>query len=290
MNIEKIKEKIDGVASAFHDWPVFQERARIAAQELGPECIDFMPGQFHGSATPPPELKSEFPGYGDWMSARQFAIFEILYHFGEASLPLLRQVGFGQYDWTQANAIRILCRLGVNGFQREQISEEVAEAFPTWREETIYNSIHALSHLAKYSPSLLAQLDTFVKHLATYDSVDALDILGPLAKYNSEYVREHEKMLREIMDEHGMGIRDPLLDGQVVEERGENGEVIMTAKSGPEHPSIPDYHAIRAALILLGLFPDDQETLKKVEWWQQNHPDKNVRKALAECLPGKQGR
>jgi hypothetical protein len=48
------------------------------------------------------------------------AAFEILYNLGEAALPLLRKIAFGEYDWTQGNAIEILRRWAAEGVDREQ--------------------------------------------------------------------------------------------------------------------------------------------------------------------------
>ena len=67
------------------------------------------------------------------MSARQFAIFEMFYFFGPASLPVLQRVAYGPYDWTQGNAIEILCRLAADGIDRKRVVDELVARMPGMR-------------------------------------------------------------------------------------------------------------------------------------------------------------
>lgn len=80
------------------------------------------------------------------MSARQFAIFEIFYHIGASALPALRRVAFGQYDWTQGNAIEVLCRLAADGVDRTAIVEELIVNLPDIRDEAIQYALAPLLH------------------------------------------------------------------------------------------------------------------------------------------------
>jgi hypothetical protein len=83
--VNNAKEKIRWVAAALHEPETFKKRSQIAAADLGMNSIETLAHLFHGEPTPPVELANEFSGLGDWIAARQFAIFEIFYHFGEVS-------------------------------------------------------------------------------------------------------------------------------------------------------------------------------------------------------------
>lgn len=147
------------VAASIRDEAEFPKRASVAAQRLGPTAILELMYLFHSESTPPAELADRFPGLGDWMAARQFAIFEILYVLGEPSLPALREVAFGEYDWTQGNAIEILCRLAADGMQREAIIEELKRELPHLREEALLYAFGPLLWRAKTNASLLEVID-----------------------------------------------------------------------------------------------------------------------------------
>lgn len=126
----------------------FSRRARVVANEFGPTAIEQLSQEFHAKQDPPPDLAHLFPGLGQWMAARQFAIFEILYHIGPSSLPLLRQAAYGEYDWTQGNAIEVLCRFAAEGIERDQIISELREAIPGLRYEAL---VYAIRPLRTYS-------------------------------------------------------------------------------------------------------------------------------------------
>ena len=167
-------EKIRWVARVFHKPEVFKKRARTAAEQLGPETIDTLAELFHSEHTPPDELADQFPGLGQWIAARQFAIFEMFYHFGNAALPVLRQVAFGKYDWTQGNAIEILCRLAAKGIDRETIIADVRREFPRLRYEAQLYAIGPLLEEAAVNPHLAMVLQQFEVLQEYRDTVEEL--------------------------------------------------------------------------------------------------------------------
>ena len=122
--------KIRWVAESMYELDEFRQRAKIAAGELGPESIDQLSKMFHSEHSPPEELAEKFSGFGFWIAARQFAIFEMYYHFGVDAIPILRRVAYGEYDWTQGNAIEVLCRLAADGINRDEIMDELKQEFP----------------------------------------------------------------------------------------------------------------------------------------------------------------
>lgn len=147
-------DRVRWVAAAVGDPKAFQDRARLAATELGIGSIETLATLFHSEHTPPTEaLKAQFPGLGQWMSARQFAIFEMFYFFGPASLPVLQRVAYGPYDWTQGNAIEILCRLAADGINRKRVVDELVARMPGMREEAL---LYAAGPLLEHSRNMPA--------------------------------------------------------------------------------------------------------------------------------------
>ncbi|MCH8239413.1 MAG: hypothetical protein IIB62_05035 [Proteobacteria bacterium] len=137
ISAELCVEKIRWVASSVHDADGFRSRASAAADDLGPDAIETLATLFHSEHSPPDNLADQFPGLGDWIAARQFAIFEMFYYLREAALPVLRRVAFGEYDWTQGNAIEVLCRLASESVERDQIIAEVRREIPKMRYEAL---------------------------------------------------------------------------------------------------------------------------------------------------------
>lgn len=154
------------VASALaQDESRFRERAASAATQLGPDSIATLMKLTHTECTPPEALAEQFQRLGGWLAARQFAIFEILFHFREAALPTLRRIAFGQYDWTQGNAIEVLCRLASEDVDRNVIMDELKREFPQLRLEAQLYAVGPLLAQAQNNPALadaLRELDEVV--------------------------------------------------------------------------------------------------------------------------------
>jgi hypothetical protein len=153
---QQCEEKTRWVAAAFHEPEEFMRRARTAASDLGPGSIETLARLLHSEHSPPAEIADQFPGLGDWIAARQFAIFEMFYYFREAALPVLRRVAFGEYDWTQSNAIEVLCRFAAEGIDRECILADLKSEMPGMRYEALLYAAGPLLHQAKENPQLAA--------------------------------------------------------------------------------------------------------------------------------------
>jgi hypothetical protein len=132
----QLNDRVRWVASKFaSDLSELRARAKTVAAELNPASIDQLASLFHSEHSPPPDIAGSFPALGQWIAARQFAIFEIFYFLGRPSIPTLKRVAFGKYDWTQGNAIEILCRLAADDLDREDIVYELIVHLPSIREE-----------------------------------------------------------------------------------------------------------------------------------------------------------
>ena len=152
-----LEEAVASVAVRIDDVQEFRAQAAAVAQALGPAVIGELCTRFHSPPpTEPPGFGPEQRGLGGWLSAWQFAIFELFFEFGSAALPMLRQVAFGEYDWTQGNAIEVLVRLAARGIEREQIIAELRQEFPRLRVEAQLYSVGPLLDYAARDSAVAA--------------------------------------------------------------------------------------------------------------------------------------
>jgi hypothetical protein len=170
----------------------FRKLAERAADELGADAIDSLVSRLHAEATPPDELAKQFPGLGEWMAARQCAIFEILELMGEPALPVLRRIAHGEYDWTQANAIEVLCRLAARGIETERIGDEIATLLPTLRDEAIDYAMPPLIARAKHD----ARLREFLLRHASFDEPVRVGAAGQLDVFGLAAGRRVQRTVR----------------------------------------------------------------------------------------------
>ncbi len=273
-----VGEKIAWVAAAITTPETFHMRARVATEELGAQCIPLLPSFFHKPPSSPEEAGDQFQGLGQWMAVCQAAIFEMLNYFREAALPLLRQVAFGEYDWTQARAIEVLCKFASEGIEREQIDRELAEVLPQLRYETVMSANNVLAQLTVVAPRLMVAFHTLIHEYMQEDPVDALDLIEALASADPPSASVYEAFLRRLMHGEMLAGRHPILDGQIIEQQPDGSEIVHGT------PLPDDFHAIRAALVLLRLLPDDEMIVAEVHRWATSHPDEQVREELRQQL------
>lgn len=151
---ELCNRRVRWVAEGFFgDLSLLRSRAREVARELGTPSIDTLAMLFHSEYKPPPEL-SHYDRLGQWLTARQFAISEVFYNLGDSALPILRRTVFGEYDWTQGNAVEILVRLAADGIQTEEILAILTTALPSMREEAHFYALAPLLQQGRKNPSL----------------------------------------------------------------------------------------------------------------------------------------
>ena len=151
----QLNDHVRWVASGLAiDWSEFRSRAKTVATALPPTSIDHLASLFHLEHSPPPELEKAFPALGQWITARLFAIFEVFYCLGEPSIPTLKRIAFGDYDWTQGNAIEILCRLAADDVNRDDIVEALIVNLPSIREEAHCYALGSLLSQAEANHAL----------------------------------------------------------------------------------------------------------------------------------------
>src|SRR5262249_32951819 len=117
---DELDREIEAVAICIDDPAAFCERAQRVAAQFGADLPVRLKARFHKATDAPPGFEPQVRGLAGWLSAWQFAIFEVLYYVREPALPLVRDIAFGDYDWIQGNAIELLCRWAAEGVEKER--------------------------------------------------------------------------------------------------------------------------------------------------------------------------
>ncbi|QDU02070.1 hypothetical protein V6x_17580 [Gimesia chilikensis] len=144
----------------------FRELAREEAKLVSVVQLDQLRNMFHN---PPPQSDAYDPqqhGLGGWLSACQFAIFELIYNLGADALPFIREIAWGEYDWTQGNAIELLLRFAAEGIRTEEILAEIKANYPQIRfEAQLYGIQPLLPELEQNAPlkAIFDQLRTEIE-------------------------------------------------------------------------------------------------------------------------------
>ncbi|WP_133117926.1 hypothetical protein [Burkholderia ubonensis] len=148
---------IRSVAIPVDDRVAFGMRAAEVAGQVTPAAIDMLVSRLHAPTSPIPEaFESSARGHGAWLAAWQFAVFEILFQFRESALGVLREIAWGEYDWTQGNALEILVRLAAKGIGREDTIADFHREFERVSDEAKRYAIGPLLHRAKFESEVAA--------------------------------------------------------------------------------------------------------------------------------------
>lgn len=152
----ELDDAVRSVVVLIDDQHAFRAKAKDAAEWFGPSAIPGLRRRFHRPVEAPPGFAMRERGLTAWLSYWQFAIFEIVYHFREQALPMLRKVAFGEYDWTQGNAIAVLCRLAAEGVDRDRTLADLKRKMPLMREEALDYAAVELLELGASDPEVAA--------------------------------------------------------------------------------------------------------------------------------------
>jgi len=145
----QLTEVVTSIAVLIDDRSAFRTAASQAAKKLQANAAEVLATRFHSAPDPPSGFEFEERGLTGWLSAWQFAIFELYFNLGESALPVLRRVAYGEYDWTQGNAIEVLCRIAAKGIDRTSILSELKREFPTLRYEAQLYAVQPLLAVAE---------------------------------------------------------------------------------------------------------------------------------------------
>ncbi len=152
----------DGLSEAFRD------RARELAADLESDDIQDLTWLLLRQPPEPEGYSTSQHGLGGWISACQFAVFELLYNIGEPALPAIRKIAWGEYDWTQGNAIELLIRFAADGIHSDEIVAEIKARFPDIRNEAQLYAVQPLLGRLESEPAL-AEVFRVLRSCAAFD-------------------------------------------------------------------------------------------------------------------------
>ncbi|MBN68894.1 MAG: hypothetical protein CME32_06430 [Gimesia sp.] len=176
----------------------FRELAREEARQISIAQLDQLRSLFHD---PPPQsdvYDVKQHGLGGWLSACQFAIFELIFNLGEDALPFIREIAWGEYDWTQGNAIELLLRFAAEGIRTDEILAEIKTNFP---------QIHYEAQLYCMQP-LLPELKQNAQLKAIFDQ---------LRNEIEEFEEVYAELTEEVVDEDPYHLTNEVFQGMVIE-------------------------------------------------------------------------
>jgi len=114
----------------------FEGLARQEANRFSIEDLTYLQSKLHNPPPVPPGINESELRLGEWLATCQYTIFELIYHLGLKALDVLRSIAFGEYDWIQANALEVLCRLYLDGKLQEDVISEIDQRLANMRYET----------------------------------------------------------------------------------------------------------------------------------------------------------
>lgn len=112
--------------------------ARIALElihESDEEPVDFC------------KAKNQFENKVIWMRSYQKSIFEFINKYGLEAQEDLKLIAFGKYDWTQIDALEILCRQAQQNLNQDEILLNINERINEFNEITTDNLIQLVSNI-----------------------------------------------------------------------------------------------------------------------------------------------
>ncbi|MEO8610544.1 MAG: hypothetical protein ABI690_21790 [Chloroflexota bacterium] len=234
------------VAAAINDKPTFQERAKQAAAQLDATQIKKLVKYFIYPNNPPKpaEVENQYSRLGEWQSMSQWAIFEIFYNRPDDTLPIIRDIAFGEYDWTQMSAIHTLCRLANEGkIEREKTIDEIIAFLPQMRDTASEYTINTLSLFVPTSPRIVELITGLIDEGLEWEP--DVNLITSLARIAPEAARTYRQPLYDVM----------------------NGKY----ESKPDQPA--SYNQLQAAITLSLLYPEDQTPIKFIAHWAAHHPN-----------------
>lgn len=157
----------------------FRTLASEKADAFAAADIPLLAAFLHAPPPAPPFYDPEVHGLGGWISACQFAVFELIVSFGEDALPFLRETAWGPYDWPQGNAIEMLIRLAAAGVRSDEIIAEIEARFPTIRDEAALYAIKPLLADLGADPDLKRVVDRLMAIEAFSDAYEELTWVDP---------------------------------------------------------------------------------------------------------------
>jgi hypothetical protein len=153
------------------DRAAFHDRARALAVGIEVDHLEDLRWRFHMPPSQPVDYDVRKHGLGGWLSAWQFAIFELIFQLGPEAIPFLREIAWGPYDWTQGNAIELLIRMAAQGIEVEETVTEIAEKFPAIRYEAQLYALEPLLPRMNEDAALTAVINRLRREVPELDRI-----------------------------------------------------------------------------------------------------------------------
>lgn len=184
---------------------------------------------------------------------------------GEDICPYLDRTAFGEYDWTQRDAIEILCRMALaKGIRKQRTLELIFENLGSFRYETFMPCIQYLSWFEN-EPRVAEIFKSNLQHYKDNYS-EFLNILKHCVWNYPEIVREYSTLLKSIILESGEDDYS-LFEMSYIMSSKDGGEMKAYDKDGNEYTADEGIEAnkLTAAGIYITIDKNDAEINAFVE-------------------------
>jgi hypothetical protein len=198
----------------------FESLAKQHANDISVDDLPYLVSKLHNPPPEPASLDQQQFRLGEWLAICQYAIFELIYQLDIKAIDTLRSIAFGEYDWTQATALEVLCRLYLDGKLPADIISEIDNRLAGMRHETHLYFAQGLAARRKRDQ----RFNGLIKQIKNVDLHLAFAELGQI-----------EPMTREELIELGKKIIDP---GTSEEENSKLMELFDANVPHPEGSSL----------------------------------------------------
>jgi hypothetical protein len=130
----------------------FESVARQEANKISVDDLTYLREKLHHPPPLHPEISEKDLRLGGWQAICQHVIFELIYLLDLKALDLLETIAFGEYDWTQATALEVICRLYLDGKLPVETISKIDSHLGNMRHETHLYFAQDLINRSKRDP------------------------------------------------------------------------------------------------------------------------------------------
>ena len=131
---------------------LFEGFARQQKDKISVEDLAYLREKLHRPPALHPDLNEKELRLGEWLAVCQYVIFELICLLDVKALDLLEEIAFGEYDWTQATALGVICRLYLDGKIPQEMISGIDARLGDMRHETILYFAQDLGAKRKRDP------------------------------------------------------------------------------------------------------------------------------------------
>src|ERR1044072_980098 len=197
----------------------FEGLAKQETNNIGVNDLVYLRYKLHHPPPVHPDINENELGLGSWLATCQYAIFELIYLLDLRAIDLLKSIAFGEYDWTQATALEVLCRIYADGKIPVETIHEIDSRLGNMRYETHLYFAQGLIYRRERDQ----RFDQIIKQFQNADFHLALAELGykqPMTR--EELIKLGKKILAANSDEEETQKLMELFDQHVPYPNGSN--------------------------------------------------------------------